>query len=82
MESDIFEMVFDTETKCILQSAKDIPKSTNQIISECNLAKSTAYRKLKKLSQMNLLSSKYVFNEYNKREFRYQSNLYLVDKIE
>ncbi|MGI0073441.1 MAG: hypothetical protein ACREA3_06490 [Nitrosotalea sp.] len=78
MDVDISEIILDTYTKRILESTRDVPKSTNQIISECNIAQSTAYRKLKKLAQMNLLRSRHVFSESGNWETKYQSNLCLI----
>jgi predicted transcriptional regulator len=70
MDVDTSEGIFDTDTKRILESTKDMSKSASQIISECNIAQSTAYKKLKKLAQMNLLRTKHVFREYGKWDIK------------
>ncbi|MGI0073449.1 MAG: hypothetical protein ACREA3_06535 [Nitrosotalea sp.] len=72
------EIFFDRDTKFILESTRDLTKSANQIILECNLSQSTGYRKLKRLAQLKLLRIKYVMGEYGRWEMRYQSNLCLL----
>lgn len=78
MDFNISGIVFGMDTKRILESTKDMSKSTNEIISECNVAQSTAYRKLKKLTRVKFLRIKYVIGKSGRWEMRYQSNLCLV----
>lgn len=73
----IFEAVADKDVRTILESTRDFYKSANQIILECNLAQSTAYRKLKRLARLNIINVKYVMGEYSGMEMRYRSNLCL-----
>ena len=73
----IYEIICNRDTRLILESTRDFPKSANQIILECNLAQSTAYRKLKRLMQLNLLRVKYIMGDYGRWEMRYHSNLCL-----
>lgn|SRR5574340_1422751 len=73
----IYEIICDRDTRLILESTRDFSKSANQIILECNLAQSTAYRKLKRLMQLNLLRVKYIMGDYGRWEMRYHSNLCL-----
>ncbi|MFZ1075897.1 MAG: hypothetical protein WAN47_00520 [Nitrosotalea sp.] len=55
-----------------------MPKSAQQVISECNIAESTAYRKLNRLVCQNLLNVKYVVGKCGRWEMRYASNLCLL----
>ena len=70
--------IFDRDTKLILKSTYDMAKSANQIMFEANIAQSTAYRKLKKLVNMNFLQIEYVVGEYGRWEMRYKNNLCLL----
>lgn len=73
-----FETIADKDVKAILESTRDLPKSAQQIISECNIAESTAYRKLNRLVCQNLLNVKYVVGQCCRWEMRYTSNLCLL----
>lgn len=46
----ILEVIADKDVRTILESTQSVPKSARQIISECNIAESTAYRKLNRLA--------------------------------
>lgn len=72
-------MLFDRDTRLILESTCNMEKSANQIILDSNIAQSTAYRKLKKLVSLNFLNIRYVIGEYGRWETRYRSNLCLFD---
>lgn len=76
-QQDIFKIIFERDTKRILESIMDSPKSANQIIFECNIAQSTAYRKLKRLLGLNIVRVKYVMAGCGRWEMQYQSNLCL-----
>lgn len=69
----ISDIINERESRRILESTKDF-KSAKQIILECNISQSTAYRKIKKLADMNLLSVKHIMGEYGKWEAQYRSN--------
>lgn len=74
-----FEVLADKDVRTILTSTRDLPKSAQQIIFECNIAESTAYRKLNKLVCQNLLNVKYVVGQCGRWEMRYRSNLCLLN---
>jgi response regulator of citrate/malate metabolism len=74
----IFEIIADRDVKTILESTRDSPKSAQQIISECNIAESTAYRKLNRLVCQNLLNVRYAVGQSCRWEMRYRSNLCLL----
>ncbi len=74
--------ISDRDTRLILESTRDIAKSVYQIINESNLAQSTAYRKLKRLANLNFLKIEYVIGENGRWEMRYKNNLCLFsDKL-
>ena len=72
------KLISDREARAILESTRDLPKSAQQIIFECNIAESTAYRKLNRLVCQNLLNVKYVVGKCGRWEMRYTSNLCLL----
>ncbi|MDE1830480.1 MAG: hypothetical protein KGI25_09175 [Thaumarchaeota archaeon] len=77
-KTDPYERVIsDRDTKLILESTCDMAKSANQIIVESNLAQSTAYRKLKRLVDLNFLQIQHVIGECGRWEMRYKNNLCL-----
>ncbi|MGI0046504.1 MAG: hypothetical protein ACREBB_04870 [Nitrosotalea sp.] len=79
-DSKAYETIlFDRCARLILESTYDVAKSANQIILDSNIAQSTAYRKLKKMTDMNFLHVNYVVGEHGKWEMRYRSNLCLFD---
>ena len=78
-KSDIVpEIYFDRDYKLILATTQDYGKSASQISLECNIAQSTAYRKLKRLTQLNLVGIKNVMGRYGRWEKIYHSNLCLL----
>ena len=68
------KVIFDRNTKLILESIQNTSKSANQIIIESNLAKSTAYRKLNRLVDLNFLKIEHVIGEHGRWEMRYKNN--------
>lgn len=77
----ILEIIADRDVRTLLESTRDFPKSAQQIISECNLAESTAYRKLNRLVCRNLLNVRYAVGQSCRWEMRYRSNLCLLKSI-
>jgi response regulator of citrate/malate metabolism len=78
-QQKLSKIILERETRRILESTMDF-KSANQIILECNISQSTAYRKIKRLVELNLLRVKHVMGEYGRWEMRYQSNLCFIDR--
>lgn len=74
-------IITDRDTKLILESISGTAKSANQIILESNLAQSTAYRKLKRLVEMNFLQTEYSMGEYGRWETLYKHNLCLFHDV-
>lgn len=79
-QQSVFKIILERETKRILESTMDF-KSANQIIFECNISQSTAYRKIKRLVDLNLLHVKHVMGEHGRWEMRYQSNLCFINTL-
>lgn len=67
-------LMSDRDARLILEAAMQEPKSASQIIFESNIAQSTAYRKLKRLSSMNLLKIEYTVGDHGRWEMRYRTN--------
>lgn len=71
-------LMTDRDARLILESAKQEAKSASQIILESNIAQSTAYRKLKRLSSLNLLKIEYTVGDHGRWEMRYRTNSVLL----
>lgn len=77
-QADLYQrMISDRDTRLILESIQDKAKSANQIIMESNLAQSTAYRKLKRLVNLNVLQIENVIGKDGRWEMRFKNNLCL-----
>lgn len=69
----------DRDTRLILESTQGTAKSAGQIISESNIAPSTAYRKLRRLVDFNFLRIEHVMGDNGRWETRYMNNLCFLD---
>ena len=67
-------LMSDRDARLILDAAMQEAKSASQIIIESNIAQSTAYRKLKRLSSLNLLKIEYTVGDHGRWEMRYRTN--------
>jgi predicted transcriptional regulator len=76
--NEIRNLTSDKDTKTILRSIRVVPKSTSQLCIECNIPRSTAYRKIQKLSDCRIIRKIGIINEAGKRETFYKSNTSLL----
>lgn len=75
---EIQDLLSDATNRIILQSIATTPKSTSQLCRECNIATSTAYRKMQRLSEYKLIRKIGTINESGKRELLYKSNFLVL----
>lgn len=64
----------DREAMRILESTMHEAKPAMQIILESNIAQSTAYRKIKRLTNLSLLRIEFNLNYHGRWEMRYRTN--------
>lgn len=65
----------DREAMRILESTMHEAKPASQIILESNIAQSTAYRKLKRLTNLSLLKIEFNLGDHGRWEMRYRTNV-------
>ena len=67
--------ILDLDMMRILESTHRVGKSANRIMYELNIPQSTAYRKIRNLVEMRLLSIHYEIGKSGRWENRYKNNL-------
>jgi predicted transcriptional regulator len=80
-EAVLEDLLSDVATRKILESIKTEPKSTSQLCIECNIATSTAYRKMQKLYDYKFIRKTGTINESGKRQTLYKSNDDMIKRI-
>jgi response regulator of citrate/malate metabolism len=77
----VFEILEQKIMRQLLQSLKDLPKSAQQLATDCDIPLSTTYRMINELARLNIIKVKHVFNESGKWEKRYKCNEFFLECI-
>lgn len=67
--------------KLLLKSINDLPKSAQQLATDCDIPLSTIYRMISELTGLNVIIIKRVLNKSGKWEKRYKCNEFLAERI-
>ena len=77
----VLEVLEQQNMKLILKSLKDLPKSAQQLASDCDIPLSTTYRMVSELALLNIIRIKRILNESGRWEKRFKCNEFLVECI-
>ena len=58
----VLEVLEQQNMKLILKSLKDLPKSAQQLASDCDIPLSTTYRMVSELARLNIIRIKRILN--------------------
>jgi ABC-type Zn uptake system ZnuABC Zn-binding protein ZnuA len=77
----VFEILEQRNVTMLFQSIKVSSKSAQQLAIECNIPLSTTYRIIGKLTRLNFIKTKHIFNESGKWEKMYRYNGFFIEHI-
>jgi predicted transcriptional regulator len=82
VDNKILEVLFDKIYRDILIYLAKEPQSVSDIIKSFGIPKSTAYRMINKLQELNLIKiSSSIINKKGRRTFMYKSKIKKIDLI-